>query len=916
MVDILLLHCPPESINFPPLQTAQLATLLEYSGFSCSVIDLNLKLRREGKSKHQSSWLKINDHYWHDQVRLQSFIKENNAIINDLLQSAVHSQAGILYMDLEFPKEIFGCEIIKRIKKELPEIKIIVGGLSTYSLEQQTQLQELSDHIIDHFLTGAATISLPKLLHQLDTGGSLDHADKQPQPYKQRHLDPHSDVNVFPTYKEFELNDYRGRCLSISLGSGCTGTCTFCKRTVHTDRQTLRSISHIVEEISYHVNGHGITHFYLCGTPINSHIQTIEEFCDALVSTGIKISFSAEATAHPSLNRVTLEKLKTAGCHTLIFCTVSGSDTILAKVEAGFSVSDIEDCLQKTNDAGLQSGIRLIAGFPDEHKSEVLETQQLIERNRSPLITAVKDFEVLKIVPGTKLFVNRKQENIQTGEPLFIDRWTCSDGNSFYIRKLMQNQLHYHILKYKLPYNSHDLIVQVPPLNPLKFKDNYREKKYRLYTFYHPWHTYRSDILSKAVINYVWGKTAVVEKNEMDYPVIQGIDNGKETFIGPETVHLDITNHCNFNCIGCWDRSPLIRQKGVNDAYLKKSLSYELITGFIDDLVELGGVRFIKFSGGGEPTMHPRFKDILSYLREKDKYVEIDINTNFSLMNEKLLDLIIDLQVNLLTVSLWAATPEVYVQTHPNQKEEVFNKIVSNLKRITRHPDNKVLKLFLHNVIMSHNHHEIEAMLELALDVNADEIHFTLVDPVVGKTDSLLLSHQEQQEVFASLKRIKPFIDRHNQYCDPQTHRSIQITNFHEFFVKMSQTEIEEGVYDLKAVNEIPCYIGWLYTRIMADGRVVPCCKGHRLPMGNLNKNRFIEIWNGPRYKKFRHNGLTLDKSAPYFSVMGDDGAGRTGCLNCDNIIHNTVMHDKFLCYSNLRRWFVFKMNQWWKKLF
>lgn len=70
------------------------------------------------------------------------------------------------------------------------------------------------------------------------------------------------------------------------------------------------------------------------------------------------------------------------------------------------------------------------------------------------------------------------------------------------------------------------------------------------------------------------------------------------------------------------------------------------------------------------------------------------------------------------------------------------------------------------------------------------------------------------------------------------------------------------------------------------------------------------------RYKIFRKKGLFEEKSSPYFSVMGDDGKGRTGCLNCDNIMHNTVMHDKFLCYSNLSSWFTYKMRQWWQKLF
>ncbi len=913
--DILLLHCPPGSIEFPPPETAFLATLLECSGFKVSVIDMNLKLWQQSKPQYKSSWLKINEHYWHDKVRLTHFWRDNNKAIKRLIDSIAKRRAKILLMDLEFPKEFFACEVIKKIRNNLPDLKIIVGGISCYSQKQQMALQELSGGGIDHFFSGMATTFLPVLLLQLASSGELSLTAEQTGSLGQ--IDSETvceDLNSFPTYREFKLNDYRGRCLSISLGYGCTGGCSFCKRHIYSSRCYLRTARQIINEIHHHKETYGITNFYLGGTPVQSIIQSLEEICDALIASPVKISWSAEATVQPPLSDDALIKLKKAGCHTLVFCCVSGSDIILSHVNAGFRTAETEKILKKTARAGIRVGIQLITGFPGEYKKELLETQEFTTRNGPPVIEAVKTISVLKIYPGTKFSFDEERHSIQVLDPLSIDKWRCADGNRFYVRKILQNQLNYHILGLHIFYNPHNLIIQIPHFNQLKNRDLPREIKYQLYNIFDPWHSYHSNILSKQLISYVWNKTSVVDKGETDYPVIHGISDGRKTFTGPETVHLDITNHCNFNCIGCWDRSPLVRIKGVNDDYLKNSLSFELITGFIDNLIELGTTRFIKFGGGGEPTMHPRFKDILIYLRSKDKYIEIDINTNFSPIHGKLLDLIIDLEINLLTVSLWAASPEVYVQTHPNQKEAVFEKIVANLKKITANQKNRVLKLFIHNVLMSQNHHEVTAMLELALDVKADEVHFTLVDPVPGKTESLLLTHPEHQRVLDSLEKFKPFVDRHNMYHDPKTGREIKITNFHEFFIKMSHTEIEKGIYDHQAVNKIPCYIGWLYTRVMADGRVIPCCKGHRLPMGNLNKKSFIEIWNSPRYEKFRHYGKTLKKSAPYFSVMGTDGAGQTGCLNCDNIMHNTVMHDKYLCYSDLTRWFFFKMGQWSRK--
>ncbi len=903
--NILIVHCPPESIEFPPLQEALLATKLELCGFKVSVLDMNLKLWHHSKAKYKSSWLKINEHYWHDQSRLKSFWQDNRQAVDRIIQSIHEIQPNIVFMDLEFPKEYFGCEIVKKIKRTLPDVLVVVSGFSCYSEKQQHALQKFSGHGIDHFINGMSDRSLPGLFFKLTEC-------KEPQICKREPVD---DSDIFPTYNEFKLNEYRKRCLSISFGSGCTGTCLFCKRHIHPDQHFLRTAGQIINEINSQGEKQGVTDFYFGGAPIQTDSETLEILCDALIASPNTFSWSAEAAAHLPFSSKLLAKIKNAGCHTLVFCCVSGSDTILSNINAGFKVEEVENVVRKTAQAGIRVAVQFVVGFPGEYKRELAESLTFATRNKPPVIQYVKAISTLRIHPGTRLFSEGERNNIKHSSSNAIDRWSRPDGNTFYSRKLMQHQLNMHILGLHMYYNPHDLLFKIPHFSEFKFSlsQRHREKKYQLYTLFDPWHAYHSDLLSKKAITYVWEKTHTVEKVETDYPIIQGINDGKRAFVGPETVHLDITNHCNYNCIACWDRSPLVRSTVSNNDYLKKSLSYECVTEFIDNLIELGGLRFIKFGGGGEPMMHPRFKDILVYLRAKDRYVEIDINTNFSRINAELLGLMIDLEVNLLTVSLWAATPEVYVLTHPNQSKTAFKNIVANLKKIKTENTNTVLNLFIHNVLMSQNHHEVQAMLDLALEVKADEVNFTLVDPVPGKTDSLLLSQREQMTIIESLKTIKPFVDKYNIYHDPKKDRSIKITDFHGFLLKMTQAEIAKGIYDQKTVNKIPCYIGWLYTRIMADGRVIPCCKGHRLPMGNLNKNNFIDIWNSPRYELFRNNGKTLSRSAPYFSVMGNEDVGQSGCLNCDNVMHNTVMHDKYLCYSNLAKWFFFKMGQWKK---
>ena len=406
-------------------------------------------------------------------------------------------------------------------------------------------------------------------------------------------------------------------------------------------------------------------------------------------------------------------------------------------------------------------------------------------------------------------------------------------------------------------------------------------------------------------------KGLICPLTENDLPVLEGIRDGVNAFSGPQVIHLDLTNRCNLNCIACWCQSPLLGRNHIETEQLGETLPFEVITSFIDGFVEMGGAAQIKLGGGGEPTMHPKFADVLTYLRKRAPDIEIDINTNFTRFDDNLIDLILQTGVNKLTVSLWAATSTIYQKTHPNQGQATFDRVVSNLRKLCSSRSEGLPEVCIHNVLMNLNYHELEPMLDLAMDIGADNLHFVLVDPVPGKTEQLLLSHEERAQVVEQLKKIKPCIDIYDNYTHPRTSRSIRIVNYFELLRRLSQLESDIGVYDKKAVERIPCYMGWVFTRVLADGKVAPCCKGHRMSMGNLNQNLFKEIWHSTRYKRFRRNGLKMKRSNAYYSLMGNKLQKDSGCYNCDNLMHNTVVHRKRLSQGNVLRWATFELLHW-----
>ncbi len=375
--------------------------------------------------------------------------------------------------------------------------------------------------------------------------------------------------------------------------------------------------------------------------------------------------------------------------------------------------------------------------------------------------------------------------------------------------------------------------------------------------------------------------------------VIKGIEDGSRAFTGPEIVHIDLTNNCNNNCIGCWCRSPLLKDKEMPDEEKRLSLPYDLIKNLVKDIGTLNGTRQIKLVGGGEPFMHKNIMDVIADIKRLD--IEVDINTNFTLVDEDIAKRLVELEVDILTVSLWAGSPKVYVDTHPNKTEETFQKMkevlsfISSLKskRKTSKPWIKI-----YNVISNLNYYDVENMVDFALEVKADDVQFVLLDPILRRTDSLLLDESQTKTLGYTFSKLEKNYDyKGSLYRDPNQKGQIVITTFADFKRRLSNNKSKVGIYDENKIAQIPCYAGWLFIRVMATGNVVPCCKGHRMSMGNIFEEPFIDIWNSKKYQEFRYNGINLKKTHPYFSKIGNDASKKTGCYNCDNLWQNEPMH-------------------------
>lgn len=356
---------------------------------------------------------------------------------------------------------------------------------------------------------------------------------------------------------------------------------------------------------------------------------------------------------------------------------------------------------------------------------------------------------------------------------------------------------------------------------------------------------------------------------------IRGIVDTYYAFKGPTHVVIDITNKCRNSCLACWMYSPFIKKEKSLSAQLAQELPESVVFHLIDDLKKMHS-EIIRFTGGGEPLLHRSCGEFMH--KAKRAGLKVSLTTSLPKVSDAVISVLGD--VDELAVSVWAGDSKTYQRMHPNQPQDQFAYIRETIRSIS-HNGNSFQLLTIANVLTNQNFDTVDEMISFAQDVGAQKIYFTLVDPIAGSTDKMLLSEKE-----------RAWLEAYFEKLDDRRLRSLIIDNYDGFLCRLRKPEtVITGNYDGSVIDDVPCYMGWHFTRILANGDVVPCCRGVKKIMGNIMKERFPVIWNNPKQQEFRNKALRLSK---YHSYFDDIQCYKT----CDNLMHNRMIHDRYVNMS------------------
>ena len=297
----------------------------------------------------------------------------------------------------------------------------------------------------------------------------------------------------------------------------------------------------------------------------------------------------------------------------------------------------------------------------------------------------------------------------------------------------------------------------------------------------------------------------------------------------PVQISIDPVAACNHDCVFCRYHSDYSNPFNAN-LNLSDVLPFPKIIEILDDCVEMG-IYAVEFSGGGEPSLHPKFVEILTAVC--DRKLEIGLITNGCGVNwERYADNMANLLANTaqwVRFSIDAATAETHQIVHKGQSHDF--ETLCNSVRLAADKDFTVGFSF---VVQRENAHEIRDAAILSHELGCDYIRFAAYMP----TD--IASSSEATAYYSD-----DFIE---QIQEQLALIPSQIQAFNDFSARSAIHEnygsYEKGDY---------CFYSDLAPLIGADLRVYPCCIWKYHPdavIGSLEDQSFKTLWESDARQK------------------------------------------------------------------
>jgi len=343
---------------------------------------------------------------------------------------------------------------------------------------------------------------------------------------------------------------------------------------------------------------------------------------------------------------------------------------------------------------------------------------------------------------------------------------------------------------------------------------------------------------------------------------LQSLDDGIVR-LGPQTVHIDVTNGCNTDCVTCWDHSPHLAAP-PSAAWKRRRADPGAVRALFDDIATLGGLEAVIVSGMGEPFTHREIYEILADLKSRRLHVTVITNLLAADVQR-----VIDLGVDTLLLGIHGASEASYLAFHPSWQAMHWQRLHDGLARL--HAAGRRDKHV--QVICRANAHELPGMIRLAATYSAVRVNFKLAS-LRGGTEVVGITEAQRHSL----------LDRDIAAARGVADELGVVHNLDGF-----ELQLRSGGRATAPIESIGCFLGYHYSRITVDGTVLYCCNTD-VRVGTLaDGTRFSSLWHGSEWQSLRRRLR--------------DGGFFASCSQCGKFEQTRKLSAKFRAAYGEERW-------------
>lgn len=303
-----------------------------------------------------------------------------------------------------------------------------------------------------------------------------------------------------------------------------------------------------------------------------------------------------------------------------------------------------------------------------------------------------------------------------------------------------------------------------------------------------------------------------------------------------DEIIVELSFNCNLSCSMCGFG------KDVNPFEKKKFLSFKNYKNLLSQIGDK--TKSIRLNGRGESTIHPDFVKILDYTKEEYPNLNINLFSNFSFNNQKVLNALLRNSVQLF-VSMDSPIAEELTVIRKGANFRFIEKNIKLLQDFSIRP-------FIIFTIQESNIHRIYDIAKFAFKNNC-HILYNTIRRDEGVELFIELVNEQQQNISEHFKKATDLYLSSNLQClCPDQLAGVQLNN-----IKATQTH--GTMQNCPALNKELC--------VFYDGTVTPCNMFNPYVYGNVFEKSLSEIWISPERLEF------LESYRKYYY-----------CQNCANL--------------------------------